>query len=242
MNRTDQQDEILGDILKATAALKPKLRAVIKEFAAANPEYGTKGGAHDRCREASGKFCDALEAAGFKGAVVDELDVVDGVAHKAVRIGDLWIDWTARQHDPKASFPRIERDDEMLSRHGTPGLPPRYSAGTKTAADLKTLAWQFRNEQEGFFEWGEDKMCFREQCYSLSDLLAKYLTEHGIPAKPYHGTYHTDDGEEHNHWWVVAGSKIVDVTADQFYEAGEQEDYRVVITGLDDPRYAKSRS
>ena len=90
--------------------MNPTIKAAIAKFAAEHPELRTKDGAAHKCRTISGEFCVALHRAGIKEAVVDEMDVVDGVAHKAVRVGDLWIDWTARQYNPNAAFPLIEQD------------------------------------------------------------------------------------------------------------------------------------
>ena len=94
-----------------------RIQSAIIKFAAEHPEYGTKKGAYDNCRKASGEFCTLLHKRGMKEALVDEFSVVNGVAHKAVRIGDLWIDWTARQFNPKAEFPVIERDSVIRSMH-----------------------------------------------------------------------------------------------------------------------------
>ena len=107
----------------------------------------------------------------------------------------------------------------------------------RKSSDLKSLVEQFRREQENWFEWEEDKMCFREQCYTIAPLLAKFLTQHGFVAKPYHGYFITEDGEEHNHWWVMVGRTIVDITADQFYP-GEENDWRVVITEAPNEHYS----
>src|SRR5271157_2761017 len=126
-----------------------------------------------------------------------------------------------------------------LTERGVLASKPKISASQQR---LEELAWEFRQKQEDWFEWEDDKMCFREQCYSIAPLLAKFLTEHGIPAEPWHSYYVTDDGEEHNHWWVVAGDKVVDVTADQFYEGEpDQGDYRVVVTDQNDEHYSRPR-
>ena len=86
--------------------MDPKLKAAIQEFAATHPEYSTKDGSNDKCREASGRFCEYLRTVGIT-AMVDELAVVNGVAHKAVRVGPLWIDWTSRQFNANAPWPEI---------------------------------------------------------------------------------------------------------------------------------------
>lgn len=103
----------------------PIIKRAIKDFAKRHPEYGTETGANDKCREASGLFCELLHKRGIKEAVVDELAVVKGVAHKAVRIGDLWIDWTARQFDPQAPWPRIEQDVQVHAARCGRGISTR---------------------------------------------------------------------------------------------------------------------
>jgi hypothetical protein len=93
------------------------IRRAIKDFALQHARYSTSG-ADDKCREASGLFCELLHKRGIKEAMVDEMAVVNGVAHKAVRIGNLWIDWTARQFDPKAAWPKIESDVVLEESNG----------------------------------------------------------------------------------------------------------------------------
>ena len=63
-------------------------------------------------------------------------------------------------------------------------IPIPKTSALKMAAEEDTLAklvWQFREEQEDWYEWLEDKSCFREQCLCLANLLAKFLREHGFP-------------------------------------------------------------
>lgn len=82
------------------------LQQAIRDFAAKHPEYSTPEGSLNRCREASGKFCSLLRQRGFR-AFVDEIKVVNGVAHKAVEVDGLLVDWTARQFHPEAAWPEI---------------------------------------------------------------------------------------------------------------------------------------
>jgi hypothetical protein len=106
-----QHDEVLADLLKVAAPKVPtKLKAAIAQFAKEHPEYGNRSSAVDQCRKASGEFCSLLWSLGMKEAVVDEIDVIDDTGHKAVRVGNIWIDWTRRQYDPKAPFPYIVFD------------------------------------------------------------------------------------------------------------------------------------
>jgi hypothetical protein len=84
-----------------------RLASAIEAFKVAHPAYGTAKGARDNCVKASGQFIDLLLARGIRSAYVDELDVVDGVAHKAVVVHGMWVDWTARQFDRRADWPKI---------------------------------------------------------------------------------------------------------------------------------------
>lgn len=86
--------------------MTPELDQAIRDFAARHPEYGTPEGAHDRCREASGRFCGMLRERGIH-AGVDEIAVVDGMAHKAVEVGPWLVDWTARQFNQEAEWPLL---------------------------------------------------------------------------------------------------------------------------------------
>lgn len=88
------------------------LQTAIARFAAEHQEYSTPEGAKDKCREASSLFCALLiEEYGIR-AYVDEIDVIDWVAHKAAYVGGVWVDWTKRQFNPAAQFPHIEFEDE----------------------------------------------------------------------------------------------------------------------------------
>lgn len=90
--------------------MKRQLRAAIARFSKEHQRYSTPEGALDKCREASGLFCILLNDEYGIRAVVDEMAIINGVAHKAVHIDDMWIDWTARQFNPDATFPHIEED------------------------------------------------------------------------------------------------------------------------------------
>ncbi len=95
-----------------------RLQDAIEEFRALHPEYATPQGAQDQCRVASAQFIDLLIAKGF----IDirclrqewenfEMGVVDEVVHRAVRLGCVLIDWTARQFDANADFPSVTVDE-----------------------------------------------------------------------------------------------------------------------------------
>lgn len=100
--------------------VEPRVVRAIERMRKMHPEYRTIDGATGKCREASGQFIDVLLEEGYPvvghggtledGAMVDEMAVVNGVAHKAVRIGPVWIDWTARQFDHTERFPKVEVD------------------------------------------------------------------------------------------------------------------------------------
>jgi hypothetical protein len=99
--------------------LPPHLAAAVEAFAARYPQHATQVGAIERCREASGKFCNVALEFGAKSVIVDEVAVVDGMAHKAALVEDIFFDWTGRQFVPDAPWPMIfrERDPWPLDRH-----------------------------------------------------------------------------------------------------------------------------
>lgn len=89
-------------------------QAVVEEFQELHGEYRTVAGAEDKCTEASAAFIDLLIERGFLDPrrprsewEVQEIDVVDGTSHYAARIGVVIFDWTARQFDPMAEFPKV---------------------------------------------------------------------------------------------------------------------------------------
>lgn len=131
---------------------------------------------------------------------------------------------------------------------------------------IKIIAKQVRNELETHYDWNADKGCFRNTCHDITKDLAEKLKEEGIYAYRTNGLYYgasdefqpdTSDWEDEdrdeynnatedgrfssmfgfNHWWVVAENKwIIDITADQFHP-NEENEYRVVITTIDDSDY-----
>ena len=133
-------------------------------------------------------------------------------------------------------------------------------------AKKKKLFWlasRFRIKHEKNDEWRENKSCFTGMCTTLSKMLAKHLTKNDFNAVPIFGDYfgapdeyEPDDmpddvlaGEENEdwnerirvnawpHWWVKVDDEwIVDISADQFHR-GEEDEYRVVITNINDPDY-----
>jgi hypothetical protein len=87
------------------------LQSAIVEFRALHPRYGTPSGADDKCRKASGEFCDLVLALRPKARVMvsDEVAIVYGVAHRAAEVDSWIVDWTARQYFKSAEFPVVER-------------------------------------------------------------------------------------------------------------------------------------
>lgn len=90
---------------------------VLDEFARLHPEYATQEGAKDCCVRASDGFISLLIARGFLEEKcprweweVMEVDVVAGVSHYAARVGCVLVDWTARQFDPAAPWPKVTTD------------------------------------------------------------------------------------------------------------------------------------
>lgn len=91
-----------------TEAVSDRLRKAIEQFATEHPDYATVAGATENCRTASSEFCDLLENMGFKNCYVDEIAVVGGMSHRVAFCGSVWVDWTARQYDPRAAFPVVK--------------------------------------------------------------------------------------------------------------------------------------
>ena len=99
---------------------RPGLRAAIADFAAANPHLSTPAGAHHQCGRASADFIDLLLERGVLERrpadswdwEVQEIAVIDHVSHRVARVGVTLIDWTARQYEPDAPFPKIWDDPE----------------------------------------------------------------------------------------------------------------------------------
>lgn len=86
--------------------LAPDLQDAMQDFAAAHPGLATQTGAHDQCRKASSAFIDFLGVRGIR-AEMEEIGVYDGVSHRAVAVGDVLVDWTARQYDEAAPWPLV---------------------------------------------------------------------------------------------------------------------------------------
>lgn len=85
------------------------------DFLLAHQEWATPEGARGQCSTASAAFLDLLlerKIITRRGQVTGEWDneevaVINGVSHRVARVGDLLIDWTARQFNPNALFPMI---------------------------------------------------------------------------------------------------------------------------------------
>jgi hypothetical protein len=125
------------------------------------------------------------------------------------------------------------------------------------------IAAEFRAELEEFLGIEDDPDCMVGRCRDASRELAERLLRSGIEARAVFGRYLEvadgyadlvasrsepsldacdvscdDEDGAWLHWFVVCGDLLVDVTADQFRLAEERDDYRVVVTGTDDPRYS----
>ncbi len=116
---------------------------------------------------------------------------------------------------------------------------------------LKTLVDKFRKEQEDYYDWKNDKECFKGMCQSVTKELVDYLNKNGFDARRVNGKYYDyndnfipnmsewseedkEDWEKDpgmNHWWVEVGPYKIDITRDQFHP-GEEIDYRVIIESL----------
>ena len=102
--------------------MRSALRAAIESFVdyATREKWHTVQGANNRCNVASDAFLHVLSDHGIEGEIEHyERDVtLDRVEypygdlggcyyHWAVRVGDMIIDWTARQFDKDAPFPAV---------------------------------------------------------------------------------------------------------------------------------------
>lgn len=103
----------LIDIVTEGVRLPGRIVSAIAEFKDQHPEYATRDGATDKCRQASSQFCDLLIQHGYRerDVYVDEIAVVDGVSHRVATCAGYWIDWTARQYDENAPWPAVGRDN-----------------------------------------------------------------------------------------------------------------------------------
>jgi hypothetical protein len=81
----------------------------IQSFAARHPWLGTQAGAKSRCVDASLWFLQDIGVpAGKRHAFLGNNGNPDEFLwHAFVKIGNLCIDWTARQYDPEAPFPKV---------------------------------------------------------------------------------------------------------------------------------------
>ena len=132
---------------------------------------------------------------------------------------------------------------------------------------LYSLASTFRNELEAEEKFDEDDIvCFKGRCQDISPLLAQYLKDNGFEAHSVFGKYNnvsdefspdmtnwdTDDIEYYldtfdntwlHHFVIVTHNKkkyIVDVTADQFHDKEEKNDYKVVVEDYPHSYYSLS--
>lgn len=96
------------------------LARAMEYFAKLHPHLATPEGAYDQCIAASAAFIDLLldrgvitrARAGARNWEVLEVDVVNHVSHYAARVGSTIIDWTARQFDPGADWPKVWAADD----------------------------------------------------------------------------------------------------------------------------------
>jgi len=75
-------------------------------------------------------------------------------------------------------------------------------------------------------------------CDQLSDFLWDALDDlgYGSQARTEGGIFRVE-GKLFEHAWVILEDHIIDITADQFNSALENPLPRIIITGIDDPRY-----
>lgn len=133
-----------------TAMTNGRLAALVLKFAGAAEQYADPSEAAGNCHGASTWFAGFMADSGYRPVIVHcrELYEIDRsrvvslwktvnpaeVGHYVVRVGGRVFDWTARQFDPAADFPRITRmidlsvdwrlvDDSSVYRRGPNGLP-----------------------------------------------------------------------------------------------------------------------
>lgn len=101
----------------------PRVALAIKRFLpeAIDEDLDDPDGAWGQCTESSDSFLHFLDEAGVEGAVIEHFDpcvrqdrvdypfgdLIGCSFHWAVRVGDIVIDWTARQFSDDAPFPAI---------------------------------------------------------------------------------------------------------------------------------------
>lgn len=106
--------EHVTTVTAETPVLNDELQTVCNNFAKQHPSMAHPRGAALKSYNAVDEFFDACIEAGIispegKGSewANEQLTVVQGVPHHVARIGDLVIDWTARQFNPSVEWPKI---------------------------------------------------------------------------------------------------------------------------------------
>lgn len=88
-----------------------RLRKLIEDFgkeyvAFSKPEY-----ASGNCLSISKQFIEKAEELGFEDVSIPGVFVDDSnTIHRIARVGDVCIDWTAKQYNTDAPFPLVFRD------------------------------------------------------------------------------------------------------------------------------------
>lgn len=102
----------------AEYAFAHDLDVACADFLRVHQEWATPEGAKGHCSTATGAFLDLLlernlitPQGQFAGEWDNEEVVIEGESHHVARVRDYLIDWTARQYDPEAAFPKITHID-----------------------------------------------------------------------------------------------------------------------------------
>ena len=186
-----------------------------------------------------------------------------------IQVIEMWEDRESHIKKFKEYFNKNHSDIELIINHIKSGH--HESIQEKNNNNLKDINLyeivnNFRTELEDYYEWKEDKICFKGYCEGISESLVDHLKENGYKkVKKVCGFYNnvpddyepiTRDWDEKDfeayekwkikypnvwkHCWVEVNNEyIVDVTSDQFH-LGEENAYRINITDINDSDYDSS--
>lgn len=110
-----------------------------------------------------------------------------------------------------------------------------------TRKQKEKIIFELANKFRNAIEIARDKGCFRHDisfhkfplgcCGDASDLLAQYLTKHGIDTLNVCGNYYYDDPNigAQSHAWLEYKDIIIDITGDQFKHYPEFLNYNIPV-------------
>lgn len=126
-----EEEEVRVIPITSKLVSEPLRRSITKFLPLAqSEEWDTEDGATGMCGDASDLFLHVLDENGIEDALIEHYDpeiILDCLDypfdltkcryHWAVRVGDLIIDWTARQFDADAPFPAIWKEERREWRN-----------------------------------------------------------------------------------------------------------------------------